>query len=662
MPHWGKNESYNWPSDKPVWTYTTFFASIALVCLTLWIEYARWTPMQQYWLPTYLSTNIMPKFGAADSKYRLLLVQHADGNSYLPTNEEVEPGLTRTPDNRRIPFALTDSAREAGRQLVLTPPKLWHNAYLGEKLRADVYGGLTLTGMLEWPAACGLVLLISGFVIALPQDKERARIRKYGRRIRGPEEVTAAEFNHRNNSDGISFATLEKPTLGERLMRREWQRVRIPHALEDNHIQMMGDSGSGKSTLIRQVLMEVGSRQDTAIVYDPALEYTGQFYSPSRGDVILNPLDERMPYWSPAEEIARPSEALTLAAALFPESPRDNPFFVEGPRKIFAYLLSLKLSPEELIWCLAREEELDRRLKGTELAALIYPSAGQQRGGILASLSMVAGSLKLLPRREATSSIWNAAEWARRRQGWIFLTSIPSSREQLRPLISMWLDMLILRLMNEGRQGSRPVWFVLDELASLHHLPQLHTAITENRKSGNPLVLGFQGRSQLEVLYGHLAEAIFSQPATKFFLGTSEPNAAQWISGFIGNVEIERLRETRSDSHMPPYRETRSFQLEHEVHPLIMKEEISGLGKGHAFMKCGNLVVRLSFPYIDLPNKRAAFLERRIHGDAYAYSPKGNRIPPENGQSTQRPSGGEDVVPPPEQGEKQQQESSRFIK
>src|SRR2546421_5398708 len=44
-----------------------------------------------------------------------------------------------------------------------------------------------------------LFVLIVGLIIAVPQDKERARTRKYGRRIRGPEEVTAAEFNRTLN-------------------------------------------------------------------------------------------------------------------------------------------------------------------------------------------------------------------------------------------------------------------------------------------------------------------------------------------------------------------------------------------------------------------------------------------------------------------------------
>ncbi len=87
---------------------------------------------------------------------------------------------------------------------------------------------------------------------------------------------------------------------------------------------------------------------------------------------------------------------------------------------------------------------------------------------------------------------------------------------------------------------------MLDDLASLQHLPQLKTAVTENRKSNNPMVLGFQGKAQVEALYGHVAEAMLSQPATKIFLKTSEPHASEWISKAIGEIEIERFRESRA--------------------------------------------------------------------------------------------------------------------
>ena len=92
---------------------------------------------------------------------------------------------------------------------------------------------------------------------------------------------------------------------------------------------------------------------------------------------------------------------------------------------------------------------------------------------------------------------------------------------------------------------------MLDELASLQHLPQLKTAVTENRKSNNPMVLGFQGKAQVEALYGHVAEAMLSQPATKIFLKTSEPHASEWISKAIGEIEIERFRESRTVGRFP---------------------------------------------------------------------------------------------------------------
>lgn len=49
----------------------------------------------------------------------------------------------------------------------------------------------------------------------------------------------------------------------------------------------------------------------------------------------------------------------------------------------------------------------------------------------------------------------------------------------------------------EDREAKR-IWFALDELASLNKLPQLHTAVTRNRKWGDPVVLGLQDRSQME--------------------------------------------------------------------------------------------------------------------------------------------------------------------
>ena len=78
--------------------------------------------------------------------------------------------------------------------------------------------------------------------------------------------------------------------------------------------------------------------------------------------------------------------------------------------------------------------------------------------------------------------------------------------------------------------GGSPVWVILDELPTLNKLPKLPEALAVARKPNVRLVIGLQGRAQLEARYDKEAEAMLSQPATKAFLRTSEPRAAEWIS------------------------------------------------------------------------------------------------------------------------------------
>ena len=65
-----------------------------------------------------------------------------------------------------------------------------------------------------------------------------------------------------------------------------------------------------------------------------------QFYDERRGDIVLNPLDARMPYWNPSKELRRKAEAKALAVSLYQPEGVTNRFFVEAPQKIFAHLLT----------------------------------------------------------------------------------------------------------------------------------------------------------------------------------------------------------------------------------------------------------------------------------------------------------------------------------
>jgi hypothetical protein len=564
---WGRKESWIWPPRGFYFTYGAIFIAIVLCGLFCYLRFQfGLSPLQRYYLP-YSIRTWASGWRQPTGQYQLLYVAGTNRQPRVALDSDVETGKTPQPRQRPLPLKLSTAAESAGySSLFREPARSYQNRALRLFLQHWVYADAEVTGCFEAPALFGLLALLIQLPFSLRKDIARRKQLRYGRRLKGPILVDPKEFTRQLAGDGIGFEVDGQKT-----------RLRIPRSAENMHFLIVGDTGAGKSTLIRSALSQVAERGHAAIIYDPACEFVRQFYSPGRGDVLLNPLDARCPYWSPLAELKRKAEAKALAVSLFQPGGNTLKFFVESPQKIFAHLLSYLPTPTDLVHWMSHPEEIDRRVKDTELAALIDPKAPQQRTGVLGSLNMVADSFRLLPTEAEGNGIWTATEWAEKRQGWIFITSRPALREALRPLISLWLDILVLRLLTEPHPGQRPAWFVIDELASLQRLPQLHTAITENRKSNNPVILGFQGRSQLEARYGEDAEAMLSQPATKIFLKTSEPRAARWVSEAIGEVEIERLRETHYEGQ-----------------------------------RAGNHVTRFSFPYIDLPKIHPGFVERQM--------------------------------------------------
>jgi len=595
--NWGRKETIIWPPHKPIYTFGTVVLSVILTGLFVYLHFVfALTPLKQFDLPIYIKSTIVANFHQSD-KYQLLLMADKKGHTLYARDVDVAAGSTAQVNAKSIPLVLSDSARQSGMvYLYRSVPTVYQNSSLLGYFRQQVYGGATIVGLFQLPLIFGVLALLAQLPFAIGKDIRRRKEMKYGRRLKGPVFVTPKQFNKAIQGTGIGLK-----------VNHCREMLRVPLRAEDQHFEIIGDTGSGKTTIIMQMLRQIQSRGHSAILYDPACEFIERFYDAHRGDIVLNPLDRRCPYWGPSEELVRRAEARTIAASLFqPTNDKKGEFFIESPQKIFAHLLLELPSPQQLVHWMSHPEEIDHRVKNTELASLIDPSAPHQRSGVLGSLSLVADSFRLLPKKEDAKTEWTAREWSKDRQGWIFITSQPAEREALRPLHSLWIDMLVLRLLSAPTPKQRPVWFVLDELASLQKLPQLHTAITENRKSRNPIVLGFQGKAQLEVIYGHLAEVMLSQPATKIFLKTTEPNAAEWVSRAIGKVEIERMKETHFDGS----RDGRNFSLDRQTEPLVLDSEISGLENLNAYLKHGNYVTRFSFPLLEVPATRPKFIER----------------------------------------------------
>jgi hypothetical protein len=603
---WGRKETIVWPPHAPIYTFSALALGIFATLFFVW-QFLRFTetPLRRTYTETYIQSLVGATF-KQHGKYRLLYVGDGNAAPRLALPADFVPGETRLPNGAVFPVELSEATRHQGYTVFYRgPEKDYNDAALSRWLRSVYFDGQGLLDIYAASLGEGLLVLVIALVFAGRADVKRFRELKYGRHLKGPVMVSPSEFNKALKADGLAIETSKKPWY----LRKPIQ-LRIPRGAEPKHIQIMGDTGTGKSTLIKQLLQQVADRGEIAIVYDPAGEFTESFYKESRKDLILNPLDARAPYWTPSSELRNPAEARTIAASMYqPREDKRGEFFTDTPQKIFAHLLKYKPSPEELVAWMSDEDEIDRRLKGTELANFAPKDAPQQRSGVLGSLGLVADSLRLLPtREEAQGREWCATEWTEKREGWIFLTSTEAEQEALRPLHSLWIDLLVLRLLTKPKPGQKKVWLVIDELASLQRLPQFHTALTKGRKSDNPIVFGYQGKAQLETIYGHLAEVMLSQPTTKFILRTAEPNAAKWAAEMIGEVEIERVRETVADGK----RQGKSFTLDRQIEPLVMKSEIEGLPDLHTFVKINNYVSRFSFPPMSLPKIAEALVPRVI--------------------------------------------------
>jgi hypothetical protein len=598
-----------------VWLFVlsllVFMGMPVAVPFAAWV-WASGPPLRMYYLAAYLDSSEREHYRSATTQIRWLFKIAPGRQPELVNESDVVAHLFSKSAGKipHPPYQLTSEAKEAGwRDVMVGPPQRVPSAALADYLQDNVYDGKSLWFFMLQPVllvvACMLLLLATAMHFRGRSRHEE----RHGRRTKGPEIGSAFRWFRPRKGDGIGFRLrFEKPLLSRLPFGPSY---RIPRRLESSHILLMGDTGSGKSSAIRQILRQVERRGESAIVYDPAMDFVGEFYSPARGDLILNPLDARCPYWGLGAEIDREETTTAIAAAFLPEKEYEKAFFTDGPRRILAHLLRSGPQPRDILRMMADPASMELKVKGTPLAALLDPGAPAQRAGVLSSLNMVADCLELLPEwDEAKGKTFATSEWYTERKRWVFLTSSPGYREKILPLHSVWLDLFILRMMGYCEDHTaRPVWFVLDELASLNKLPQLHLAVTENRKYGNPVVLGFQGRSQLEKRYGQDAEAMLSQPATKVFFKTSEPRAAKWISEAIGEIEVERLKESRS---MGLLSSKKSYAMEIATKPLIMASEISGLAPLQGFIKQENRVVPAHFALTKKRSRQRDFIERKM--------------------------------------------------
>ena len=348
---------------------------------------------------------------------------------------------------------------------------------------------------------------------------------------------------------------------------------------EMQHTKIVGTTGSGKSTAIKHLLAAVGRRpQQRCVIVDPDGGYARLFFTPERGDRILNPFDARSAGWDISADVSEDYEARHLAAALIPDTQGESgEWRTYAQTLVSAVILSLRrrdeLTPESLYYwiTLADDAELGELVTGSP-AARYWGKDNERMRNSIRSLSATALACLSYVR----SGDLSLREYARADdRGWIFLTYQAPQIAELRGLISAWMRIAIFALMSRP-EGDSGTWLVIDELDSLGKISGLTDALPRLRKFGGRCVLAFQSIGPHAENYGHgFAAAVIENASNTLILRCSDSGdrsggTAQFAAQVIGQREV--LRTTSSTS------QTQGSSLQHGLRlaPGTNRSKVSG--------------------------------------------------------------------------------------
>ncbi|HHC6517225.1 TPA: type IV conjugative transfer system coupling protein TraD [Vibrio parahaemolyticus] len=402
---------------------------------------------------------------------------------------------------------------------------------------------------------------------------------------------------------------------------------------EVKHLLIDGTTGAGKSVAIRKLLRWIRERGDKAIIYDKGCDFVSKFYDPHK-DVILNPFDERCAAWDIWSDAKDAPEFESLAAALIPQHGEGDPFWVDSARTIFsatAYQMMLddkrECSIENLLHIILTSElsTLGEHLKGTEASSLVSKSIEKTAISIKSVLATYIKSLRYLHgldekdaqgnRKRAPFSI---TDWVQdeSQQGFLFLSSNARQHTALRPLISMWLAIASNAILGMEPDEDRRIWVIIDEMPTLHKLPELTHIISEVRKFGGCYLLGLQSYAQLETTYGrNAARVIFDLLNTRFFFRAPSKAMATVASDDLGEQEIDISRENISYG-ANALRDGVSLGHQNKTRPVVSPAEIQGLDDLECYLRTPNsmLITKLQLKYDRMSNIQPSFMKRNIPG------------------------------------------------
>jgi len=337
----------------------------------------------------------------------------------------------------------------------------------------------------------------------------------------------------------------------------------IPIADESKHFKLIGTTGTGKSTAIQEILNVALARGDRAVIADPDGGYLNRFYDPGRGDVVLNPFDERSRKWDLFAEIKTGYDVEQLARSLIPDHDGADRSWRGYARTFFSAVTrqAHEAGIDDLgelyrLLVVADTGELRALVKGTPAQPFLDEHNSRMFDSIRSVTSSAVGAIDYIAKQQTAG--FSIRAWVEEEQpGVLFMPYKAGQIAALRSSISGWMRLAIFEAMNQDEQpderqndNPRRLWFVVDELDALGQIDGLKDALARLRKFGGRCVLGFQSIAQVSSTYGAGdAHTIVENCGNTLILRCSASEGggtARFASQLIGDREVMRTTMSRS--------------------------------------------------------------------------------------------------------------------
>ena len=387
---------------------------------------------------------------------------------------------------------------------------------------------------------------------------------------------------------------------------------RIKLGIDDclTHILILGSSGSGKSSLIHRQLELLRNSNYRVIIMDFKGEFLQKWYCKDT-DLIFNPLDTRSVKWTVTNDITKIDELNSFVNTFIAEAKGENKIWSDWGRNVLKAImlvafLEKRTTNRDIISYLTMSQEQLYKLfdqykhKHGYIANGMTSLGGEntkQGQGVLSMLSNTIDALSLLEDGLFSFRQFVRSTLKQDSKGWLFIENGERNVGQ-ENIFSSVLDILSNEALKLSEaNGQLRLLFFIDEWGRYFRSESIERLVTLGRSKGVSLVFANQDLSKIKYLYREEMDTLFNSISTLICLKINDYFTQKYISDSIGEIEVERNRESVT---MSPADVRDSLNISKEItrKQAILSSELGTLKKGQMIVRFsdGN-VLKTSFKY-----------------------------------------------------------------